>query len=779
MILVLLVAAVVAGTVAAAPSAVATSVTSGHTVVAAPQEPTPGPPPPSPSGEAPPDPGASPSAPATVPPGGTPQLPPGVSPYGPASWWNPADWDWSWTQDAFGWIPGVPGGPDIPNPLDLPKLLWNALGMILGMLLRQMTQPLFDILGKTLLATPDVAANGPIHDLWQRNLILAVSVYGLLIVGGGVLVMSHQTVQTRYAAKDIAPRIAIGLIAAATSLEVMSHLIALANALSQEIVGPGVDAAGLAQALMASMIRVAGGPLYLVVMGLVGLVLLVGVLLGFVVRVALVMLLAASAPLALACHATPLTDPLARLWWRAFIGALAIQVAQSITLITALRAFYAQGNTVFGFPTMDGLGAMLTGLALFWILLKIPGWAGRIILQGIPIQGPRLGGFMLPFLLGRRLGPGFRPRGGGLGALRRFAWGGPRGGGAPQPRRGGNPRRGPGGGGRNPGGGGGPRRRPGGGGSPGGGGPRRGPGGGGRPGPQPGQGANGPVPQQRWQHLWGGAGQHRRPGPGEWGHGDQRPWDRPSRRTLRTGGSGPARRRTPNGPATPPQPPPPVPPAPPLPPPTGNGPRRTGSGPAAGPQGAGPPSRVGSGGTASTGTGHVRTPTGNTQGRKSAQPTRQGTPRPRTTPTPRTGGPGPGNPAPWTANPRPGPLFAPRGQGAGTPPPPTSATRPGQRSTTGQPRTGPDRSPRAQRPIPPTANTPQSGSSSPPPPPPPQWRSLPPAQRQILRRLRYTAAGVPLSPPPNYPLRGPVPRTWLSPAAGGPSMRIRPSLDNE
>ncbi|MGW0662184.1 hypothetical protein [Streptodolium elevatio] len=708
--------------------------------------------------------------PATVPPGGTPQVPPGVSPYGPAAWWNPADWDWSWADDAFGWIPGVPGGPDIPNPLDLPKLLWNALGMILGMLLRQMTQPLFDILGKTLLATPDVAANGPVHDLWQRNLVLAVSVYGLLIVGGGVLVMTHQTVQTRYAAKDIAPRIALGLIAAATSLEVMSRLIALANALSQEIVGSGLDAAGLAQALMASMIRVAGGPLYLVVMGLVGLVLLVGVLLGFVVRVALVMLLAASAPLALACHATPLTDPLARLWWRAFIGALAIQVAQSITLITALRAFYAQGNTVFGFPTTDGLGAMLTGLALFWILLKIPGWAGRIILQGTPIQGPRLGGFMLPFLLGRRLGPGFRPRGGGLGALRRFAWGGPRGGGGPQPRRGGNPRRGPGGGGRNPGGGGGPRRRPGGGGNPGGGGPRRG------PGPQPGQGANGPVPQRRWHQLWGGGGQHRRPGPGEWGHGDQRPWDRPSRRTLRTGGAGPAHRRTPNGPATPPQPPPPVPPAPPLPPSTGNGPRRTGSGPAAG-----PPSRVGSGGAATTSAGHVRTPTGNPQGRKGAQPNQQGTHGPHRTRTPRTGASSPGAPATRAPNPQPGQSLSARarGQGAGTPPPPTSARRPGQRSTPGQPRTGPARPPRAQRPIPPVANTAQSGTSSPPSPPPPQWRSLPPAQRQILRRLRYTPAGVPLSPPPNYPLRGPVPRAWLSPAAGGPSMRIRPSLDNE
>lgn len=319
-------------------------------------------------------------------------------------------------------------------------MLWDAIGNLLGGLVAQAAQPLLDLLGHTLLHTPDVAANGPVHELWSRNLALATALYGLLIMAGGLLVMTHQTVQTRYAAKDVAPRIVVGLVAAATSLEVMSRLIELSNALALAVVGEGVDGAGLAQQLISPLFN-PGNALYLIVMALVALVLLVGLLLGFVIRIALVMLLAVVAPLALAGHATPLTEGMARMWWRAFVGALVMQFAQSVTLIVGLRVMYAKGNTMFGTPTADGLSAMLTGIALFWILLKIPAWVGRTVFAGSGMSAPHPGsgpvGRILrtvasAYLLGRFLpqlgggGRGSRGLGGRLGRHLSQRGGGPR-----------------------------------------------------------------------------------------------------------------------------------------------------------------------------------------------------------------------------------------------------------------------------------------------------------------------------------------------------------------
>ena len=45
------------------------------------------------------------------------------------------------------------------------------------------------------------------------------------------------------------------------------------------------------------------------------------------------------APLALACHATPFTDPVAQLWWRSMGGIVAVVVLQAVALHTSLSTF--------------------------------------------------------------------------------------------------------------------------------------------------------------------------------------------------------------------------------------------------------------------------------------------------------------------------------------------------------------------------------------------------------------------------------------------------------
>ena len=125
------------------------------------------------------------------------------------------------------------------------------------------------------------------------------------------------------------------------------------------------------------------GGIFVVLLGGVVAVLAVVVLATYVIRLAMVILLVVAAPICLVCHALPQTEGLAKLWWRAFAGALGVQVAQSLVLITALRVFLASdGPANLGIASTGGLVDLLVSACLCWVLVKIPTWVGRVVFSG-------------------------------------------------------------------------------------------------------------------------------------------------------------------------------------------------------------------------------------------------------------------------------------------------------------------------------------------------------------------------------------------------------------
>jgi hypothetical protein len=285
--------------------------------------------------------------------------------------------------------PGVGGWGWVGDLFDVPKMVSDAIASLLGALIEQAEKPLFGLLGDTLLATPDVTANPALTELWTTSLATAGAAYVLFVLVGGVLVMGHETVQTRYTLKQIAPRLVIGLAAAASSLTVLGKAIALANAASQAILGSTtVSGKGVAQQLIGQVFMPSGGELYGLILGLILLALVFGVLVGYAVRVALVAVLTACAPLALSCHALPVTDGVARLWWRAIAGCLVIQLAQSTVFVVGLKLYFTPDNTIWGVPNPSQLSNLLAGLCLFWVLVKIPGWTARVVFRSTPITMP-------------------------------------------------------------------------------------------------------------------------------------------------------------------------------------------------------------------------------------------------------------------------------------------------------------------------------------------------------------------------------------------------------
>lgn len=244
--------------------------------------------------------------------------------------------------------------------------------------------PVLSLLGRTALATPPVTSPGRVRDLWAGAAGIANSIVVLFVVVGGAIVMGHETLQTRYAAKDIAPRIVIGVIAANASLALVAVAIRLTNSMSVALLGPGVDPANAAAALAGLVSGPLGsGGIFLILLGLVAAILAVVLLAVYVIRVALLVLLVVVGPLALVCHALPQTEGVARLWWRALAGLLAVQVGQAVVLITALRVFFTpEGHSILGLPSSGGIVDMLVAICLLYVLVRIPGWVSRTVFAG-------------------------------------------------------------------------------------------------------------------------------------------------------------------------------------------------------------------------------------------------------------------------------------------------------------------------------------------------------------------------------------------------------------
>ncbi|MGP4102286.1 conjugal transfer protein TrbL family protein [Nonomuraea sp. KM90] len=278
--------------------------------------------------------------------------------------------------------------PELPSPpgvtLNFGDWIIKQINSWFASLVAAAMKPALDALAVTLLATPDVAGNERLFDLWTATAAIANSAFVLLATIGAITAMGHQTVQTRYAVKEVLPRLAMAILAANTSFLLCGKAVETVNALSRAVVGEDFDSERAAAQLRQLIFPPGNSQIFYILLDLVAIILLVLLLISFVMRSALVLLLVVAAPLALAFHALPQTDGMARFWWRAFGGLLVIQVAQSLTLILAVRIFFNQdGRFLIGAAPSGQLTNLILALCLLIILVRIPSWISRrIFAQG-------------------------------------------------------------------------------------------------------------------------------------------------------------------------------------------------------------------------------------------------------------------------------------------------------------------------------------------------------------------------------------------------------------
>lgn len=271
------------------------------------------------------------------------------------------------------------GTAEDPGFFDVGGRVGKAINDWFADLATSALNPVLDLLGRTVLATPDFTVQSKVRDLWGVSAGIANSFFVIMVIVAGAILMGHETVQSSYSVKDLAPRVVFGFIAANLSLVVAGLSVEVANSLSQAFLGQGIGPAD-ATNVMSTLVLTAltGGSIFFILIGLVIAVMAVMLLAVYVIRVAMIVVLIAGAPVALACHALPQTEGLAQMWWRALGACLGIQVAQSLVLVTALRVFFgSDGSSTLGLSVSGGLIDLLVIACLLWLLLRIPTWASR------------------------------------------------------------------------------------------------------------------------------------------------------------------------------------------------------------------------------------------------------------------------------------------------------------------------------------------------------------------------------------------------------------------
>ncbi|WP_020519364.1 hypothetical protein [Catelliglobosispora koreensis] len=251
---------------------------------------------------------------------------------------------------------------------------------------------LWELLSATVFMSPDVTGLPQVRMFAGTSLAVVNTSYVLAILTAAIVVMTRETVHIRYTIGDLAPRLAVGLIAANFALPLCSAIISVANAVTAALTAQQVTSAnplntlrGITAGLLSGETQTVGASaVLLIIIGVLVAVQVATMAMQWIVRLGLLVVLAGIAPVALALHGLPFTEGAAKLWWRALLGTVGTTTAQAVVLHIGLSVFFdpqaqlpAPGlrqpaNEVFN---------LLIVACLLWTVLKIPSLMSRYVMH--------------------------------------------------------------------------------------------------------------------------------------------------------------------------------------------------------------------------------------------------------------------------------------------------------------------------------------------------------------------------------------------------------------
>jgi hypothetical protein len=273
--------------------------------------------------------------------------------------------------------------------MDLTAQIIDAMTAWLQTVATALITAAFAAVGQLIFSTPALDQIPEVQATWSLVQAIANSLFGLAILAAGILVMASGTVESRYSAKLLITRLALAAIGANASLALTGALIQLDNALVAGLLGPDPSARTVSD-LVAAIHGVHPVNQYVsVIVGLWAAALAMFLVALYIGRDLALLLATVAAPLALATYALPQTDEIARLWVRAFLALLFVQVVQAVLVLVALQLL--RRTDWLGGAASDLISGLML-IALLYLLFKLPfaayHWAFRQTIRQGPLAEP-------------------------------------------------------------------------------------------------------------------------------------------------------------------------------------------------------------------------------------------------------------------------------------------------------------------------------------------------------------------------------------------------------
>ncbi len=267
--------------------------------------------------------------------------------------------------------------------------LWGGLISLLGKRLLSLLGGLASSKAAALFTSPDVTALPQTRLLSDRTSTVVDAAFVLAIIAAGAVGMTHGNLQVRYQVKDLLPRLVFGFVIAHFGDQMCSMLIEAANALCQALVREPESmphVLGFAKQRVQGALTNPANALVAVAIAVTIIVLAYLLMVGWAIRVVVLVLLAGLAPAALACYCLPQTQPVAQLWWRSLLGCLAIPVLQALALSTGvILLLNPDHNGPVGLGAVPGdadLFNLIIAAAVLWMTVRVPKLVSRYIGHG-------------------------------------------------------------------------------------------------------------------------------------------------------------------------------------------------------------------------------------------------------------------------------------------------------------------------------------------------------------------------------------------------------------
>jgi hypothetical protein len=298
-----------------------------------------------------------------------------------------------------------------------------------------------NLLGDSVFHSPDMTGLPQVIYMSSRAQMAANAAMTLILVIVGLIAMTHGTVQDRHSLKEMLPRMVLGFAMANMANPIFRMVIGAGNAVTAGLAGGDFTDQDSFNAIKRTVGDVTSDPAQLImvlVLREVALWMLVFVVITWLGRLSVLLVVAATGPAALMCHAIPFAEPLARVWWRALLSCLAVQILQAVTLHMAVATLLVPNANLpaLGLPSdPTGLFNLLIACFLLWMVIRIPKWVTRnfggptsrgasmlgsivrliIVQQTLGAIGLKGGGRRL---IGRKPGAGAGAGGAGAGGVR-------------------------------------------------------------------------------------------------------------------------------------------------------------------------------------------------------------------------------------------------------------------------------------------------------------------------------------------------------------------------